>query len=205
MMHYVEFKGDAGELSPGDLAHLLSRLVDAVHRINRSLSPDQRLTLAFPRARSGKSAFIGDVVRVFGKEARLREFVASVPVRQICVPGGLTQKRIRPVPDHHEWEIFSRDRREQKATFGFLLRSERRFIRKFQERHGRMPSDAELEQRRNSIRREESGLPFVRLRSSSTGQRFSLFIRRQKCDRPQPGQPNVYGLASAAGCAVPSF
>lgn len=49
----------------------------------------------------------------------------------------------------------------------------------------------------------ESHLPYIQIRSASTGERFSLFIRRQSLESPQPGDFNAYGLSTAG--TVPEF
>ena len=46
-------------------------------------------------------------------------------------------------------------------------------------------------------------LPYLTVRSSSTGHAFRLFIRQARCERPEPGDFNAYGLSSNA--TLPMF
>lgn len=65
-------------------------------------------------------------------------------------------------------------------------------------------SAQEAEKKSTVTKGQELKLPYVRLRSTSTGQQFLLFIKQGKLiDKPQPGNFSDYGLSSTA--TVPWF
>lgn len=73
--------------------------------------------------------------------------------------------------------------------------------RRFSSRH----EDVSYEQALKIMRRNKSDitLPYVMVKSSSTGQKFSLFIQKNRLDHFVLGSFNSYGL-SVSGC-VPEF
>jgi len=50
---------------------------------------------------------------------------------------------------------------------------------------------------------EKINLPYIKIHSATTGQRFSLFIEKQDLEQPREGFYSCYGLSKAA--TVPSF
>jgi CRISPR-associated endonuclease Csy4 len=163
---------------------LLSALFAKLHRALVDL-PDPRSGISFPGYDASLPG-LGNRLRIHGSAAALdalsvrpwisgmRDFVAISPIT------------LSPATDQSVLV-----RRVQAKSSPARLR--RRLVR----RHGLSPEAAVV---RQPIRTgERLSLPWLEVRSTSTGQRFRLFIDQQvRLGPPVPGRFNPYGLSATA-------
>lgn len=164
-------------------------------RLHRALVADPSLELAvsFPRHRADlRAPHLGDRLRLHGSQAALNRLTAgdwlaglrdhvAVAAAPAVVPPGARHRAVRRV--------------QAKS-------SPERLRRRLMKRHG---LDAEEARRRIPDEAAETlGLPFLHLRSASTGQVFRLFVEHGPIGaEPRPGRFNAYGLSQTA--TVPWF
>lgn len=170
-------------------AHLLGALVTKLHRALVEVGTDG-IGMSFPqycmRPRS-----LGSVLRLHGGEADLRCLMARAWLQGMRDHVRLTEAM--PVPAGITAHCVVQ-RRQFKTNVDRLRR--RRMRRKgetWAEAAAAIPDDVE--------RRPE--LPYVQLRSASTGQLFCLFIEQAEVSAEVRGKFNRYGLSQ--GATVPSF
>jgi CRISPR-associated endoribonuclease Cas6/Csy4 subtype I-F len=205
MRHYTdliiraESRGEAGTL----MSEAFARLHGVITEVGAG-----RIAVAFPNLQQGERPHPGNVLRVFGSEADLESVQSARGLQHLEKAGGLVRGKVLPVPADHGWARFVRDRSAEKTTPQAIERSEARFIQRYYQEHGKEPTRAELEKRRQALRKRSGRpLPFLRLRSRSNGGLFSLNIRREAPgeEAPEGEGFTVYGLAPAGGPGVPDF
>ncbi|QBB69464.1 type I-F CRISPR-associated endoribonuclease Cas6/Csy4 [Pseudolysobacter antarcticus] len=168
---------------------LLEALYAKFHRALVTQHSDQ-IGVSFPQYRL-KPRTLGNTVRLHGSEQDLLALDAT---------NWLTGMRdhihlspISPVPESTKFQVFKR--RQFKTNADRLRR--RRMARKgetYEQAVSAIPSSVE----------REPDLPYLNLRSHSTGQRFCLFVELgNRTDRPTEGIFNCYGLSQNA--TVPWF
>ena len=168
-------------------AHLLGALVSKLHRALVQLQADD-IGISFPRY-SLRPRTLGAVLRLHGTEAALQRLMAQPWLQGMRDHVQLAA--LSPAPlDAPRWWV---QRRQFKTSADRLRRRRmRRQDETMEQVIAAIPDSVE--------RRPE--LPFVQLRSSSTGQPFSLFIDQGPTrDGAVSGCFNAYGL----GAAVPWF
>lgn len=187
MDHYVDLKlRPDPEFSP---PVLMSALFSKLHRALVSLKASD-IGVSFP-GYALKPRTLGQVLRLHGTADRLRQLLALdwlAGMRDYVDAG-----EIAPIPMDAKYRVV---RRVQPKTNVERLR--RRHARRHQ-----VPLEVAAERIPGSVVREVT-LPFANVRSSSTGQTFSLFIELGELqDEPVAGAFNRYGLSAAA--TVPWF
>lgn len=187
LTHYLEFR----TLPDPELATavVMSSLFARVHRA-LAMQSCTRVGLSFPKAVQGPGG-LGSVLRMYGQATELAAIAASVldggwsdyaEVSAVAgVPAGCSYRRVRRV--------------QPKSN---VARLRRRWLR----RHQKTEAEAKLAFP-DSVEQRVT-LPFLQLRSASTGQRFRLFIQQDPPQaHPVPGVFNAYGLSTTA--TVPCF
>jgi CRISPR-associated endonuclease Csy4 len=106
---------------------------------------------------------------------------------------------ILQTPAEHGYAMFARKQ--------FKKTNPERLARRYAKRHGVSLEEAmrkyeALEEESEKIV-EENRLPYINLQSTSTRQRYRLFIRKLEANEPGSGWFNTFGLGSDA--AVPDF
>ena len=205
MRHYTDLIIRAD--SRGEAGTLMSEAFLRLHGVIGEMGAG-RLGVAFPNLQEGDWPHPGNVLRVFGDEADLQGVHDARGIQHLEKAGGLRRGKVLAVPSDHGWVRFVRDRAAEKGTHQAIDRSEARFIARYRQQHGKDPTKAELQKRRQALRqRDEQRLPFLRLRSRSTGGLFSIHIRRENPEEEgaESGHFTVYGLAPADGPMVPDF
>ena len=170
---------------------LMGALYSKLHRALAELGADD-IGISLPAHKNGVQARRpGETLRVHGAADRLETLLATgwlngmrdhVEVGEVFpIPGNAVHRTVR---------------RRQFKTNADRLR--RRRMRRHNE------SEAQVVEAIPDSIEERVTLPFIQVRSASTGQRFSLFIEHgPKQDTPAQGQFNSYGLSSTA--TVPWF
>ncbi len=186
MSHYLDIllRPDP-EIAPHQLmAALYARLHLALVQLNSST-----LGVSFP-GYAEKPASLGNSLRMVGPEADL--------LRLLALPwlGGLQDHlhtlAIAAVPPQVGYRRLSRVQAKSNPE---------RLRRRQMKRHGL--SEAEAHARVPDSCIEMLALPFIALRSASTGQSFRLFLRCEATSAPVSGAFNAYGLSATA--TVPWF
>ncbi|MDH5856992.1 type I-F CRISPR-associated endoribonuclease Cas6/Csy4 [Lampropedia aestuarii] len=174
------------EFSP---AHLLGALVAKLHRALAAQGSTD-IAIAFPHYQMQPRG-LGQVLRLLGPEPSLQALLASDWLRGMRDHTQLSP--VAAVPADAEHRHFTR--RQFKTNAERLRR--RRIKRK-----GETPEQAALAIP-DSVERQPN-LPFVHLRSSSTGQPFQLFLAlSEPVSSTVQGSFNAYGLSTSA--TIPWF
>jgi hypothetical protein len=186
----------------------------------RRLGADAFLAISLPRFLSkrdgGEPWRPGDwlkIVRVFGSEDHLPSFAASEDVMRMTASDLVKPPRIRTVPDGHGRCVFRRERRSEKETLPYVLRSEKRFAERDRQRLAADPnltprdSHAILIDRLEKL--ERSGRLrsrcYISMQSQSGASPFGLSIERTTVVADGEVFFDSYGLASSAASWVPDF
>jgi len=189
MNHYLDIRLRPDPEFPAPL--LMGALYSKLHRVLTELRPDD-IGTSLPEHRTGVRARTpGQLLRLHGASDRLEQLLATnwlKGMRELIDLGSIT-----PVPIETKHRVV---RRRQFKTNANRLR--RRRMRRHNE-----DEQTVVERIPDSIERKVS-LPYVQMRSGSTGQRFSLFIEHgPPRDAPIGGSFNSYGLSDTA--TVPWF
>ncbi|MBO9641529.1 MAG: type I-F CRISPR-associated endoribonuclease Cas6/Csy4 [Pseudacidovorax sp.] len=188
--HYIDIalRPDP-EFSP---AHLLGALVAKLHRaLVQGHASD--IGVSYPQhvSQPASRRTLGTLVRLHGTAEALARLMAQDWLTGMRDHIACTD--VRPVPEGARHRTV---RRRQFKTNVERLRRRR------MQRHAETPEQATAAIPEDVERRPD--LPFVQLRSSSTGQSFCLYIEHGPLqETPVPGAFNAYGLSH--GTTVPWF
>ena len=187
MTHYLEIKlRPDEELLP---QHLMSELFGRVHEALVAVQC-KSVGLSFPEM-AQENCFLGSRLRLHGTEEDLRKLLSAGLER--LSPDYFALGNIREVPS--AGVTYCTFRRRQSKSNPERLR------RRAMKRHG-LTEDEARQRIPNSMRL--LNLPYVQLRSASTGERFLLFIEAgPELKKPVAGEFSCYGLSSTA--TVPCF
>ncbi|WP_421380789.1 type I-F CRISPR-associated endoribonuclease Cas6/Csy4 (plasmid) [Paraburkholderia sp. DD10] len=174
------------EFSP---QHLMSELFSKLHRALVKLS-SQDVGISFPGVRPERPA-LGDRLRLHGRRSTLQQLMAANWL------GGMQdyvkQGEILLVPAEVTYRVVFRVQAKSSAE---------RLRRRLMRRHDL--DEAEARQRIPGTVEKRLELPYVSIRSQSTGQSFFLFIEHGPIvHEPQGGLFTAYGLS--AGATIPWF
>lgn len=168
---------------------LLSALFGKLHRALVALQTDA-VGISFPQYRE-RGRNLGNVLRLHGDAAELERLMTKDWLQGMR--DHIRASGIQPVPDGAHYRTV---RRRQFKTNVERLRRRR------VARHGETPEQAR-EHIPDSVERHVT-LPYLTIRSQSTGQSFCLFIEYGLVQgEPTPGAFNRYGLSNKA--TVPWF
>ena len=186
MSHYIDFlvRPDP-EFSPHQLMEALyAKLHRALVQVNSST-----IGVSFP-GYTEKPADLGDRLRLCGPAFDLQQLMALPWLNGM--QDHITASALAAVPPHAS---FSRLSRVQAKS------SPERLRRRQMKRHGLTEEQARA--RVPDSCAQTLTLPFVVLRSTSTGQTFRLFLRCEPSSTASDGAFNTYGLSATA--TVPWF
>lgn len=205
--HFVEARIlplDGDLLSRGDMAFVTSRIMSAVHL---AVVSGLKLAVSFPEfqekldrdaeTKEIKLAGTGSIVRFFGSMNDLMSFIvrpdfACLIGEAACRINGAMP--IREVPTLVAWEIYYRNRAIERGFDGFINREGRRL-----ERLG-LTIDKVKNRRLHDVA-DRSHFAHFNMTSSSTGQKYSVFLSRKDVIEYTPGALTTHGL----GVSVPVF
>jgi CRISPR-associated endonuclease Csy4 len=170
-------------------AHLLGALVAKLHRALVQLEADD-IGISFPHY-SLRPRSLGDVLRLHGSETALRRLMDQPWLQGMRDHVRLTE--LRPIPPNATFCLVQR--RQFKTNAERLRRRRMRRKGESAEQAAKAIPD--------SIERTPD-LPYVQLRSASTGQPFCLFID-QKPVQVLTGKQNFNTYGLSLGAAVPWF
>lgn len=168
--------------------HVLNALAGKLHLALAEMQSDD-IGVSFPRFQLDPPR-LGNVLRLHGSHARLEQLMQrpwTAGVADYVHIGAVT-----PVP---RTDAHCTVRRVQVRS------SAERIRRRQMKRHGWSLEEARA-RIPDTIERRLS-LPFLSLRSSSTGQMFRIFIEQRRSESATPGRFNAYGLSQTA--TVPWF
>lgn len=170
-------------------SQLLAVLYAKVHRALVRLGSDD-LAVCFP-GYSEKPLGLGHTLRVLGNSTRLTQLMALNWLNGMA--DHVRVESVSPVPDD---VAYGRLRRAQAKSNPDRLR------RRLMKRHNL--SSAQAQERVPDSAAEKLRLPFLSLQSSSSGQKFFLFLRLQvPVASASSGTFNAYGLSATA--TIPWF
>lgn len=169
-VYYVNF--DAQRMEASLITPSISRLLLLLHR--RFRDKPETFALAFPLARSERERNLGDAIRVFAGERDHIDALLDDMEREPVVRDYFLVSRVRRVPDDYSGptEMYLRFRVPGKRSRLTSTRSKRLI--------------------------EAESFPFAIVPSRSTGQTFSLHVKKI------PGGPLVDARPDSYGLAVPT-
>ena len=188
MDHYAEFR-----LLPDtefSANHLMNALFATLHRTLVELGSTD-IGVSFP-ALGAQPTGVGERLRLHGSESALRPCIDAGWFKSIR--DHASRSEIRPVPENVR---HVQVRRVQHLGGSDLRRLRRRLMA----RSG--CSQEQAAQRIPASAAERLTLPFLSLRSASTGQMYRLFIEQKSVAQPVGGAFNSYGISKTA--TVPYF
>jgi CRISPR-associated endonuclease Csy4 len=184
MGHYIDIKilPDT-EFSP---SLLMNALFAKFHRVLAEAGHGE-IGVSFPQAQKT----LGDSLRLHGSQDDLERITAIGWLKGLTDYTQVTA--ITAVPDNCRYRVVKRVQAKSSVE-----RMYRRSVKK-----GWLTAE-EAETRMNASKEQQLKLPFVQLKSHSSGQTFRLFIQQGKfLDTPMKGEFSAYGLSDAA--TVPWF
>lgn len=167
---------------------LMNALYSKLHRVlvkNKNLN----IGISLPHY-SLKPILLGDILRLHGSETDLERLCAESWL--IGMTDHVEVSKIYPVTKTEGYLIY---RRKQVKSNAERLR---RRCKNREHKKGHIITDEELQIRIPDSVEETLDIPFVRIKSQSTGQVFRLFIEQQKVMEPKEGIFNRYGLSQTA-------
>ncbi|GAB4062504.1 type I-F CRISPR-associated endoribonuclease Cas6/Csy4 [Uliginosibacterium sediminicola] len=187
MDHYIDLRLRPDPEFP--VPQLLNALAAKLHRALVALKAED-IGVSFPQ-HNAKGAGLGNTLRLHGSRPRLQQLMQAnwlsgmadhvQPADVLPVPAGAKHRVVRRVQVHSNAE---RIRRRQIKRHGWTE----------QEARERVPDRVE----------QRLDLPWLTLRSQSSGQNFRLFIEHLPSQAdPVPGSFNAYGLSNTA--TIPWF
>ncbi|PWN57040.1 type I-F CRISPR-associated endoribonuclease Cas6/Csy4 [Abyssibacter profundi] len=183
MEQYAEFR-----LLPDpefSVHHLMNALFAKLHRALVDLNNPQ-IGVTFPEA-GAKAKGMGSILRLHGAGSVLHPFLQESWFRS--VRDHVESSGVQRVPDDCS---YMQVRRVQPLGGSDLRRLRRRLIT----RTG--CSVEEAEQRIPNVAAERLALPFLSLRSTSTGQVYRLFIQQMPAPERVDGEFNTFGISKTA-------
>ncbi|WP_153100385.1 type I-F CRISPR-associated endoribonuclease Cas6/Csy4 [Paraburkholderia hayleyella] len=169
-------------------AHLLGALVAKLHRVLVQLRSED-IGISFPQYRLGPRS-LGQVLRLHGGETALQHLMTQPWLQGMRDHVKLSAAM--PVPPGAGHRIVQRRQFKTNAE-----RLRRRRMRRKGETAGQAAAIPDSIERRPD-------LPYVQLRSASTGQAFCLFVEQEtRLTGAVSGRFNSYGLS--LGASVPWF
>lgn len=192
--HYIEvtiLPLDGTTPSRADIAFATTAIMNCVHL---AIVEGAEVSVSFPEMSVDDGATTtGAVIRVFGSVLDLAKLLARQDFASLNAGGmfRLGRDSIRPVPNDVSWEVYKRDRSNERKFDGFKER-EARYVE-------RNPS---AKWRLDRPKQHHEKMAFISMRSASTGdKRFALFIKKAPAETFVSAKPNTYGL----GVPVPVF
>ena len=161
---------------------LMNALFSKLHRILVQLSSSD-IGASFPGI---GAQHLGGVLRLHGSKAALETLMQQAWLRGMR--DHLDVSDMLPVPSH------ARPCRVKRVQ---VRSNVDRLRRRYQKRHPDQQREAIAKLIPDSVE-QRLDLPFLRLKSQSTGQDFPLFIQQQTCDGHEPGSFNAYGFSRTA-------
>ena len=170
-------------------SQLMNALFSKLHRALVQVG-NSAIGVSFPDARSDRQ-YLGERLRLHGTAAQLDVLMSSEWLTgmrdHVCVG------ELMAVPSNVKYRVVRRVQAQSNPE---------RLRRRYAKRHE--VGGADLTERFPDEAGERLALPFVSLRSVSTGQHFRLFIEQGPLlDEPRAGEFSCYGLSSTA--TVPWF
>lgn len=198
--HYFEYRIELSDSERGEIAHILSRLWQRLHGV-LSTEKLNSVGVSLPEMRSH---FAGRILRLHSDEATLLGVAENAGLVNALEIFPLVVGGVSAVPAYHDVACFKRFRTPEKLTDAWIIRTEERWIKRAEKR-GESITTQQLLERRKALK-EKGKQPFIdpesgdiefflKMRSQSTQQRFSLNVIKRSVEVAVPGQFSFYGLA----------
>jgi CRISPR-associated endonuclease Csy4 len=187
MDHYIDLRLRPDPEFPP--AQLLNALAAKLHRALVALKAED-IGISFPKHHATGGG-LGDVLRLHGTQPRLQalmqtNWLSGMSDHLVCSP-------IQPVPASAQHRVVRRVQAQSNAE---------RIRRRQMKRHGWTEEEARA--RIPDSIEQRLDLPYLMLRSQSTGQHFRLFVEHLPCGPTSvTGAFTAYGLSNSA--TIPWF
>ena len=172
---------------------LMNTLFEKLHFALVKAGPNIQVGVSFPSASHGKHSSLGHVLRLHGQSSTLSEFMKSRWASSLGDYVSVTNVMPVPLPSNVRHTCVKRVQFQSNAE---------RLRRRFMKRHN-VDADIARQKIPDSVERR-TNLPWLQLKSASTGQYFRLFIEIGESQASgTTGEFNRYGLSSTG--TVPIF
>jgi len=189
MDHYQDIKILADPEFPQSM--LMNALFAKLHRALVQIKSNA-IGISFPNVKGNTSKNLGDLFRLHGTAESLQNLEAQSWLRGMRDHVDATE--VSPIPENVQ---FCRVKRVQSKSSAERLR------RRYLKRHDSVTEKDVVGMIPDSVEKRLE-LPFLQLKSESTGQHFCLFIEHQAAQpNAVAGEFNSYGLSNKA--TVPWF
>lgn len=173
---------------------LMNVLYNKLHRAFAELQC-MGVGVSFPEYNNGDDKVnkigLGTVMRIHGSQLQLQALLNTDWLRGLH--DHIIKGNISPVPNNVQNAVFRR----------VQVKSNVERLRRRQMRRNGFSYEEVLKKIPDSVVEKTSSLPFVTIKSQSTGQIFKLFIEQKKQPAAMQGDFNTYGLSKDA--TVPLF
>lgn len=186
MPHYLDIRLRPDPEFPAN--HLMSALLSKLHRALVQID-NHAIGVSFPGWHAARHT-LGTTLRLHGPQTALQAMTENAWLAGMRDHVTITTVAAAPATASH-WRV---KRIQVKSNPERLRRRQMR-------RHG--ITEEEARQQIPDSAAKTSSLPFAVLQSTSTSQRFLLFIHQEEVPTAQEGAFNAYGLSNQA--TVPKF
>lgn len=186
MSHYIEFRILPDPEFPASI--IMNLLYNKLHKALVQTGCID-IGVSFPDF-DNKRNRLGEKLRLHGSDVHLKNLIDNLTLSAL-----LDHLRVGAVQEVPKRVGFVTVKRVQCKSSAERMR--RRLIKRCQ------LSDEDALNRISDSVQKQSTLPYVRLKSDSTGQSFRLFIDQQIAENPVTGTFNAYALSN--GVTVPMF
>lgn len=147
--------------------------------------------ISFPKYLSGSKPVLGDKLRVFAENEKLMEQL-NLRDRLFKIKSYVKISEIRTVPATDTYAMYERVHDETNPRLAAYRYVKRHPEVSYEEARKMLPPKKPILE-----------LPYIVTESASSGQTFSLFIKKTLCAEETMGRYNAYGLGK--GKTVPEF
>ena len=186
MSHYIEFLILPDPEFPESI--IMNLLYNKLHKaLVQTATTD--IGVSFPDFDQKRNR-LGERLRLHGSDVQLNHLVANLPLTALL--DHLRVGEVQEVPKRVSYVTVKRVQCKSSAE-----RMRRRLLKRCQ-----LSEEDALNRIPDSVQKQLP-LPYITLKSDSTGQSFRLFINQQEAENSEIGTFNAYGLSNQA--TVPSF
>jgi CRISPR-associated endoribonuclease Cas6/Csy4 subtype I-F len=177
-------------VEPEDSWFMMTKVFRTLHGVIKPY--DGRVGLCFPE---WNDFDLGKILRVFGENSVLTEINENPTIRHFAEIGGADLSPVNTARPTDQFVRFVRDRYVEKRKKGFQRRQLKR-----RKKRGDDNAVVSFEADRRDIKTH-----YITMESRSTGQLYSLYIKKERCLEPNPGTFNGFGLSRKGGPTLPVF
>ncbi len=178
--------------SDSDAGMMMSKLFTRIHGYLVENKLDN-VGLSFP---AYTEVHPGRILRLFSDESTLENIKSNEGIELLERTYALVRSEIKRTPEICRHAIFKRMRKFDKSSERFIEKSTEKLIKKLEKKKVKVKKKI-LEKRASILKKRfKEKIPYLRVKSRSTEQGYSVFIGRFDNDNEKIGKFSGYGLSS---------